>query len=77
MSDPITHTIDRLQRFAAVRGNKRALARAANLAESTLIGLEAPDWNPKAETLAALAKALEQLEGGKAKRARAPFQHVA
>lgn len=77
MSDPVTNTIERLQRFAAVRGNKRALARAADIPESTLIGLEHEGWNPKAETLVALAKALEVLEGGKSKRARAPLHHVA
>jgi len=62
MSYIITTTKQDIQSFAAAtRGNKRLLAQTAGLTESVLTGMDEPGWNPKAETLAALARALSDL----------------
>lgn len=62
MSDVIGHARNAVQEFAAIRGNKRKLARAANVPEQTLTGIDRDDWNPKTETLAALYRAMESLK---------------
>jgi len=40
------------------RMTKRELARRAGLPETTLIGMERPDWNPRADTLRRLMPAV-------------------
>jgi hypothetical protein len=65
MSDIISGAKSAVQEFAAIRGNKRRLARAAGLPESTLTGVDCATWNPKTETLIALHKAMAELQRGK------------
>lgn len=40
---------------------RRALAKAANIRDTVLIRVLEPNWNPTAETLSALSKALDAL----------------
>ena len=70
-SDIVTKTKVAIQVFISDGyATKRALAERANLPETTLIGLERPDWNPRTSTLAALARALEKLEAERKRRPR-------
>lgn len=62
MENTISDIKRAVQQFAAVRGNKRRLARATGVAESTLTHIESDHWNPRLETLAALARAVEQMQ---------------
>ena len=67
--DKITAEILRIQRFVAgATVTKTALAAQAGLPLSTLIGMEFRDWNPKAVTLRALARAIDKLEADAAKK---------
>ena len=51
--------IQTLLREGKVR--KRHLAQHAQLAFSNLTGCERPDWNPRANTLAALVRAADEM----------------
>lgn len=56
--DDVTQTIERVQAFVASGVlPKYKLAELAGVGVATLTGLERPDWNPRAATLAALIKA--------------------
>lgn len=61
--DAVTKEIRRVQ--AAIRGGdvtRRALARRAKIRDTVLIKVLEPDWNPTAETLSALSRALDSLD---------------
>lgn len=62
MRDPIAKIKTEVQEFAAMRGNKRRLAREAGLPESTLGGLQGQAWNPTIHTLTALHTAMLRLK---------------
>lgn len=67
--DQITRQIARIQAFvASATITKTALAAKASLPLSTLIGMEKPDWNPKAKTLAALSRAIDRYESDSLKK---------
>lgn len=57
-------TKERLRVQAAIREDlvsRRALARKAGIRDTVLINALDPNWNPQAETLAALSRALDAL----------------
>ena len=65
--DPQADTVEmaRLRVQDAIR-NKRIkaadLARASNVAKTTLVGIEAPEWNPSVRTLSKLLAGLDALK---------------
>lgn len=67
--DQITAQINRIQRFvASAVMTKTALADAAGLPLTTLIGMEKADWNPNSNTLRALVRAIDRIESADAKK---------
>lgn len=67
--DQITAQINRIQRFvASTVMTKTALADAAGLPLTTLIGMEKADWNPNSNTLRALVRAIDRIESADAKK---------
>ncbi len=67
--DQITRQLTRIQRFvASATVTKTVLATKAGLPITTLIGMERPDWNPSARTLAALSRAVDYFEADAAKK---------
>lgn len=55
--------IQRVRKFVAKRGKiKYRLALRAGLTENALRDCDKPTWNPRVETLAAVVKAIEEIE---------------
>lgn len=77
----ISRLIKRVQKFVAKRGAvKWRLARRANLSENALKDCDKPDWNPRAETLERVVRAVEELEAEEAaekRRSKSPDEEKA
>lgn len=55
----IERSIARVRAYAAHKGwSRNALAKAAGLNESTIRGIDRPDWSPTADTLRRLEAAV-------------------
>lgn len=69
--DDVTRQIRRIHTLLAEgRVNKHQLAVKAGIRPSSLTGLEKPDWNPLASTLAKLIQALDELVDETPKRVK-------
>lgn len=61
--DAVTKEIRRVQRVIRLKIlTRRALARMAGISDTALIPALRADWNPKAETLSALSRALDDVD---------------
>ncbi len=59
----IDKLIGRVRKFVAKRGQiKWRLALRAGLSENALKDCDKPGWNPRADTLAAVVKTIEEME---------------
>lgn len=66
MSD-VNKIISRVRRFVTKRRQiKWRLARRAGLSENALRDCDKPGWNPRAETLAKVVKAMDEIEAEEA-----------